>query len=210
MQWPVVNSDRNQPDSGDYSDWKPEIADDCQHSCVYCAITEALNGGLDNFHVEHYRPKSKFDELRKTITNLFLACAICNRFKSNDWPNEPDGNLDVVHYPDPSEQSYDHYFEIDSKAGLLRSETVAGKYLLAKLFLNRPQLIRLRRVVAAANGICELRRELQEHARELVASKSANKPALMMEVLETVNRLADIAEKMRSVAPYRIADVRRG
>jgi len=111
LRWKQVdNSARQQPVAGAYTDWKEEIAHDCGHQCVYCAIPEAAFGGIDNFHVEHYRPKSIFQDLRDTITNLYLACSICNRFKGNDWPAEPPDDHSISCYPDPADHDYNALF----------------------------------------------------------------------------------------------------
>jgi 5-methylcytosine-specific restriction endonuclease McrA len=103
MNWKLITKDaKNQPVSGVYSDWKELVAQECFYQCVYCAIHEAQFGGIDHYHIDHYRPKSiaEFKHLENNIGNLFYACPICNRFKSNDWPGEPD--LNTPTYPDPS------------------------------------------------------------------------------------------------------------
>ena len=101
MNWKLVNKDpTTQPKRGTYSDWKEQIAQECYNQCVYCSIHESQFGGINNFHIDHFRPKSIFKNLENDICNLFYSCPICNRFKSDDWPNEP--NLDTISYPDPS------------------------------------------------------------------------------------------------------------
>ena len=107
MKWiRICNAERSQPSSGSYREWKPQIARDCSHQCVYCAIIEARFGGIRNFHVEHYRPKSRaeFASLENVITNLYYACAICNGFKGADWPATPKSDHSVPAYPDPAEK----------------------------------------------------------------------------------------------------------
>ena len=60
MEWfKIFKENSVQPKTGKYSDWKEIIADECKHQCVYCALSESRFGGIRNFHVEHYRPKSK-------------------------------------------------------------------------------------------------------------------------------------------------------
>ena len=56
-----------QPTKGKYSDWKEILAEEGFNQCVYCAIPDACFGGIRNFHVEHYRPKSKFKKLENNI-----------------------------------------------------------------------------------------------------------------------------------------------
>ena len=77
MNWNKIdNKIRKQPKTGEYSDWKQQIADDCFNKCVYCSIHESPWGGIDHFHIEHFRPKSKFDKLKNIIQNLFHCCPV--------------------------------------------------------------------------------------------------------------------------------------
>ncbi len=105
MKWKRVPKENcKQPTTGTYSDWKEILAEEGFHQCVYCAIPEPRFGGIRNFHVEHYRPKSlkRFQKLTNDIRNLYFACAICNTFKGDDWPAEPDAQFHSHCFPDPS------------------------------------------------------------------------------------------------------------
>src|SRR5688500_18636223 len=99
------------PESGTYQDWKALLADEGAHQCVYCAITEASFGGIRNFHVEHFRPKSLFQDLVNAFKNLFYACAICNVFKGDDW-KEPCGEQHHMGYLDPSVVDYSDILDV--------------------------------------------------------------------------------------------------
>jgi hypothetical protein len=147
MIWKKIEKDPSkQPTKGMYSDWKQLLADEGHNQCVYCALHESIMGGIRNFHVEHYRPKSKWPEKLNTYTNLFYACPICNTYKSNDWPNEPNCDHSVASYPDPSVVDYNSLFDIDSRDGLINGKYIATKYIQEKLFLNRPQLVIARKI----------------------------------------------------------------
>ena len=92
MSWKLIIKDKNnQPAGKDYTLWKEQIAEECFHQCVYCSIHENPWGGVDHYHIDHYRPKSipAFVKFELDILNLFYACPVCNRFKSDDWPAEP-------------------------------------------------------------------------------------------------------------------------
>lgn len=102
-----------QPLQGIYSDWKPALSVEGYHQCVYCFVSETYFGGIRNFHVEHYRPKTKFIPLTNVYSNLFYVCSICNSFKSDDWPNEPDTDYTKPFYPDPSIVDYCELFDIE-------------------------------------------------------------------------------------------------
>lgn len=143
MKWfriPKENSVK--PAKGGYSDWKEPLSIEGREQCVYCSININSFGGIRNFHVEHYKPKAegKFPELKDEYSNLFFACAICNCFKSDDWENEPSEKLDNHAYPDPAKVDYSDFLFQDA-LHLVDSNHITGKYIVQKLFLNRPQLI---------------------------------------------------------------------
>lgn len=149
MQWPVlVGKKRVQPSEGTWHHWKQRIADDCDGRCIYCAISEARFGGIRNFHVEHFRPKIRFPKLENKIKNLYLACAICNVLKSDDWPCEPAPNHSLAAYPDPSGADFNGLFAVSPQTHQVDSATVAGRYLIERVVLNRAQLILERRLDA--------------------------------------------------------------
>lgn len=104
--------------TGKYSDWKPILAEEGFHQCVYCALPDATFGER-NFHVEHYKPKSraKFKHLENDIRNLFYACPACNVFKSDSWPRAPKKDHSVEAYPDPSKCDYCELFKLDEASG---------------------------------------------------------------------------------------------
>lgn len=147
MNWKRIPKEKStQPIVGMYKDWKEQLSIEGFHQCVYCSISEAEFGGIRNFHVEHYKPKSlpAFTSLVNTYTNLFFACSICNSFKSNDWPGDPTIELNTPCYPDPSVVDYSTLFCVDT-VGVLAGNNLSAKYLIQKIYLNRPQLIINRR-----------------------------------------------------------------
>jgi hypothetical protein len=144
MNWQRIPKESStKPTHGNkYSEWKPELAQEGFHQCVYCCISENSFGGIRNFHVEHYKPKSlkEFSHLENEFSNLYYACAICNTFKSDDWV-EPLSDFSVGCYPDPSKMSYGELFELDYSKATVAGRNVTGVYLVNKLYLNRVQLV---------------------------------------------------------------------
>lgn len=149
MKWFRITKELSpKPTSGKlYSDWKENLAQEGKHQCVYCTISENEFGGIRNFHVEHYRPKAedKFPELKHEYNNLFFSCSICNCFKGDDWPNEPSAEYNKYFFPDPSKIDYSSFLEIDNEY-MVVSKFITGKYIIEKLYLNRPQLVLARKV----------------------------------------------------------------
>jgi len=207
----VDNASRVQPAKGRYSDWKSQIATDCHRRCVYCAIEDWQYGGLDNFHIDHYRPKSKFARLEETITNLYLSCAICNRFKSNDWPAEPDDEHRVPAYPDPGNHDYVELFEVDLGSGVVAGNFPASRYVVERLFLNRAQLVRLRRIWVLQQRLSTIEIILASRLEELTSAAETSKEAQQL-VADICKRLLTVNRAYRSretTTPYDLGEIKR-
>ena len=144
MNWKQIDKSKRIQNTGFYTNWKQQIADDCYNQCVYCSIHENPWGGIDHYHIDHFRPQSKFKKIENIITNLYYSCPVCNKFKSNDWKNEPN-DLRLICYPDPSDHNYSDLFEIDITNYSLIGKHVSSFYIINRLYLNRPQLIYERR-----------------------------------------------------------------
>lgn len=210
MKWPVlVGKTRVQPGEGGYEDWKASIATDCEGRCVYCSIREAENGGIDNFHIDHFRPKSRFATLRDIIGNLFLSCAVCNRFKSNDWPAEPLADQSHAGYVDPGLADYNQVLTVSDTDFRLSSGQVAGRYMIERLYLNRPQLIRYWRARFLAKRIGEL----DDYVQQVLASAQANpSPELNQLALYLAGEAIAIGKAFReacALPPYQYGETKR-
>lgn len=208
MNWKkIIKDKKNQPKSGTYSDWKEQIAEECFYQCIYCSINEAQFGGIDHYHIEHYKPKSidRFKSLENDIMNLFYACPICNRFKSKDWPNDA-GDLDEVCYPDPSKHNYTELFELDTDSFKLTGKYVSTSYMTERLFFNRAQLIYERRESI-------LRKREREIIEQLNSLRSKFGVRIDMEFtnkyLDTIINLTGTLSKRNNIRPYKLAEIRK-
>jgi hypothetical protein len=208
----VDKSKTNQPPNGTYKDWKPLLAIEARRQCVYCTIHESSFGGIRNFHVEHYRPKSKFEHLINSIKNLFYACAICNTFKGDDWPGEPTKNHDLPCYPDPSLVDYADIIS-PTELGFLQGRNAAGTYLVERLYLNRPQLITERLVYEANQTLKELLDRMESSVAQLMevatASPSADAIELLGEAFNQAKAIAAMQIDGTQKIPYSISDITR-
>lgn len=135
---------RDIPKYEDYRRYKQFLREDFCYCCVYCTIHENENGGPRNFHVEHYKPKSMFPQLKCDYHNLLYACAICNSYKLDDWPSD-DPLVDGLGYLDPCQHDYDEHFvySIDFD---IRSRSAVAQYMIERLHLNRQQLKKIRKI----------------------------------------------------------------
>lgn len=210
MRWKPVRGGRVQPPTGTYSEWKEQIAVDCENQCLYCAISESRYGGIDNFHVDHFRPKSIYDHLEQDINNLYLACAVCNRFKSDAWPCDPQPDNSHCGFPDPAVHHYDTIFRIDAATFEAGSACAAGSFTIERLYLNRPQLLRERRAFSIEEQIDELAAYLKTALNEL--SKRLDDPAaggLLHQASVLYVQISDLSRKQAKQKPYATSEVKR-
>jgi len=209
MNWFRIPKESSlKPQKGKYYwHWKEDLSKEGKEQCVYCTININSFGGIRNFHVEHYRPKAedKFPALKHEYSNLFFACSICNGFKGDDWPSDPSERLDNVSYPDPSIIDYS-IFLYQNANYLVESKTVSGKYIIQKLFLNRPQLILERKS-------SQLHETLQNEYKKLIVilhriqESDPTNPLIIgyIQAVETITLL--IREKY--INPYKESEIKR-
>lgn len=205
MNWFRIEKELTEhPTSGTYKDWKEPLAIEGKYQCVYCTIKSRSFGGIRNFHVEHYKPKSsdKFPELINDFSNLFFACSICNGFKSNDWPNEPNDDFDIDCYPNPSKIDYSILFSINTNFEL-ESKYVTGRYIIEKLFLNRDQLILERKEYSLKKKKINIILEIGELALN-INDKFVQKIILTL-IQSLINELHSFL-----VNPYTLKQITRG
>ena len=205
----IPKENSKQPNRGTYSDWKELIAEECFNQCVYCAINEGNFGGIRNFHIEHYRPKSRFPELINDIKNLFYACAICNVFKGNDWPNEPNKKFSNSSYPNPSEIDYRKLFSIDDNKGVLEGKFISSKYIVERLYLNRPQLILLRRNFFAFKKVDEYMSFFNRIKPKIEERRDSNSKLFLRKFLNIFYEILSIQRQLSKLRPYEEVDIKK-
>ncbi|MEK0267138.1 HNH endonuclease [Stenotrophomonas rhizophila] len=198
-----MDKDGTPQPKGVYKQWKDIVRHECKYQCVYCAINEGSFGGVRNFHLDHYRPKKLFVALENVIANIFYACSICNSFKGADWPGEPELDFSNCCYPDPSKVDYSTIL-IEDDSGAVQSALVSGKYIVERLYINRPQMVMLRR----RNRLVF---EINNLAGELASAFSEGKFPVERAgaVIEAVTRALDSISKIKDLVPYEISDAAR-
>jgi len=202
MNWKKIDRDKRVQQQGKYPDWKQQISDDCYNQCVYCSIHENPWGGIDHFHIEHFRPKSKFKGLEHIITNLYHACPICNRFKLDDWPSQPD-DLEKICYPDPSDHDYSDLFDLELNSYSISGKYIASVYLINRLYLNRPQLVYERR-----EQILKIKaEELIEEARDLIVKSDEIK--LVKKAFDLIATMTQHLHVRAEIIPYKLVEIRK-
>ena len=199
MRWRIIDKrSAAAPSTGDYRSWKPKLALEAELQCVYCCIHESRFGGIRNFHVEHFRPQSKFPLLRDDYSNLFYACGVCNSFKSDDWPADLDpGDLTSPGYPSPADVDYNEFLHVDERTGEVHGDGVTGRYLVERLHLNRGHLVALRALV----GLFAKLKDFEQSISEIVESKQVE-GEFKDEVIKILLRITSSLRAYSEVRPY--------
>jgi hypothetical protein len=209
LKWHRIRKEISvQPSRGTYHNWKDKVAEECYHHCTYCAIPEERFGGIRNFHVDHHRPKAIFDKLENDIKNLFLACSICNGFKSDDWPNEPAKDHSRPAYPCPSKVDYTDLFDC-LKTGEINGLYIAAKYVVERLFLNRPQLILERREYLARNRFRDLNKSTSNIENKITKMKSKDQNYYYRNISTIRQNLLLVISELDESLRYSSGDVTR-
>lgn len=150
-----IRRSENIQSSNNYLIYKEQLVKDFRDLYGYCGKNR--NYFFDNFQIDHFRPKSKYPDLKNDYNNLVLSCPICNRNKSDDWPTN-DKNVyhnDSIGYVDPASKEFDEVFYRDEDGNIF-SNYDYGKYMITKLkFDIRPikELWKLERLYQAKKNI---------------------------------------------------------
>jgi HNH endonuclease len=112
------------------------------YCCAYCRTAEALTA--TTFEFEHIVPRSGGGAT--TFENLCLACPSCNRYKTVRQTGFDLATQQDVALFHPHCQSWLDHFAWDADKTLLIGLTPVGRVTIALLKMNRPQLIRIRKM----------------------------------------------------------------
>ena len=130
------------------------IREQFEFRCGYCGVHEDDVGAL--LTVDHFQPKSHGGA--SDIENLVYCCHACNEYKADLW--NPTEERRILH---PMRDSFSEHLE----------ESEAGRFHIARLRLNRPQLIasrlKRRREYELESRYQELRERYQKTLRDLDA-----------------------------------------
>ena len=127
----------------DYRKYLPYLREDFCRECAYCAVREEENGGEENFEIDHFKPSSKFPDLRAAYVNLYYSCRTCNRSKGNTWPEDVLVNQGYCFIDSCLEDPYSADFR-ELTDGRLEAISRKGEYSIPHIRLNRQRLVTLR------------------------------------------------------------------
>jgi len=141
-----IFSHRDQPpfQSKNYQRYRPYIREDFCYCCAHCLMPEHLAAGERNFHLDHFKPKSHFPELRFEYSNLYYSCSVCNQNKGAKWPSSKLQEKGYRFIDTCIENFSSHFSEEDGKLVPL---TPAAEYTQERLRLNSKHLVELRQMI---------------------------------------------------------------
>lgn len=132
--------------AGGYRSFRLFVREDFSRQCAYCLLMEVLAGGVDNFELDHFRPKSRFPELLNDFYNIYYACHPCNHTKRDIWPS---AELEArgISFVDLCKDDFAAHFRVNED-GKWEGVTAPGGYTVDKLRLNREHLVTIRKLLA--------------------------------------------------------------
>lgn len=110
--------------------------------CAYCRTAESLT--VTTFEFEHIIPLSKGGET--IFENLCSACPSCNRYKAVRQTATDPITKEEVGLFHPQKQSWADHFEWNEEAIEITGLTPTGRATVVVLKMNRPQVLRVRRM----------------------------------------------------------------
>lgn len=132
---------RTPADHKNYRSFKDDLRAEFSAQCVYCRIPDTLNSdGKAAFHIDHYRPKSKFPNLSASYGNLYYCCRACNVNKGDYWPTPEDASRYFI--PNPCEHRM--FSHLRYRGAHVEAQSDAGRWTIEHLDLNCERSVRFR------------------------------------------------------------------
>lgn len=118
------------------------VAEQGRYRCGYCLTREEIIGMP--LEVDHLIPRSRGGPTRED--NLWLACSYCNDYKGTKTVAEDPKSGRVVRLFNPRKDIWEEHFVWTELGIRIAGKTAVGRATVAALQLNRPHLVRARRV----------------------------------------------------------------
>jgi len=110
--------------------------------CAYCRSAEDLTVSI--FEIEHIEPRSFGGPTN--FENLCFACPTCNRYKSDRLLGHDPQSGDEVKLFHPQSDRWEDHFRWNTDFTEIAAMTATGHATIESLRMNRPQLVRVRRM----------------------------------------------------------------
>jgi hypothetical protein len=121
------------------------VAEHFAYCCAYCRTAERLTVAI--FECEHITPRSAGGET--VFENICFSCPTCNRYKADRTiAIDPDTQEETALFH-PHQDKWQDHFRWSEDATAIVGLSVTGRATISVLRMNRPQLVRVRRMWAA-------------------------------------------------------------
>ncbi len=122
-----------------------EVVNRARRACEYCRLSDRLQVG--GFEVDHILPASRGGHT--VLENLAYACPHCNDHKWAHVDGEDSVTGRTAPLFNPRRDCWDDHFEWSSSTSLeILGKTSTGRATVARLQLNHPELLEIRRELA--------------------------------------------------------------
>lgn len=113
--------------------------------CEYCQLPAQFQ--ISGFEIDHIRPRSRGGQT--DLANLALACPHCNAHKWAHTDGEDTESGQRVALFNPRAQSWEEHFQWSEESlFMLRGISSCGRATVARLQMNHPDLVSIRRLLA--------------------------------------------------------------
>lgn len=121
---------------------RASVSAEARYRCGYCLAQESVIGAA--MEIEHIIPESLGGPTEEA--NLWLACSPCNDRKGDRIAGLDPETREVVRIFDPRLQLWNDHFSWSPDSERMLGRTPAGRATIVMLDLNRPVLVRARRL----------------------------------------------------------------
>lgn len=121
---------------------RASVAAEARYRCGYCLVREVVVGVA--MEIDHIVPESLGGPTEES--NLWLACSSCNDRKNDRIAALDPESGEVVRVFDPRRQKWSEHFRWSASGELMIGRTPVGRATIVLLDLNRPLLVRSRRL----------------------------------------------------------------
>jgi len=121
---------------------RQQVRDRFSNRCAYCRTAERLT--VATFEIEHITPRAAGGET--VFENLCLACPTCNRCKADRTEAMDPTTNDKVNLFHPHRNAWADHFAWNDQVTEIVGLSAIGRATIVSLRMNRPQLVRLRRM----------------------------------------------------------------
>lgn len=118
------------------------VSQQAQHRCGYCLSQEAVVGMP--MELDHIIPEALGGQTEEA--NLWLACSLCNDHKGDRIAALDPETGEFVRLFDPRREGWHDHFRWNATAEQVLGLTATGRATIIALNLNRPTLVRSRRL----------------------------------------------------------------